>query len=88
MTFIRFRSRPITDWKLTPYFQILMHIYPEYIAPLFDKYNPLPDGELKERIEKLAASLEFPLKKLYVVEGNGSKYWFAQLRQNLPNLAV
>jgi len=51
-----------------------MHIYPEYIAPLFDKYNPLPDGELKERIEKLAASLEFPLKKLYVVEGNGSKY--------------
>ena len=46
-----------------------MHIYPEYIAPLFDKYNPLPEGELKTKIEELAASLNFPLKKLYVVEG-------------------
>ena len=46
-----------------------MHIYPEYIAPLFDKYNPLPEGELKSKIEELAASLDFPLKKLYVVEG-------------------
>ena len=47
----------------------MQHIYPEFIAPLFDKYDPLPDGELKEKIEELAASLEFPLKKLYVVEG-------------------
>lgn len=46
-----------------------MHVYPEYIAPLFDKYTPLPDGELKTRIEELASSLEFPLKKLFVVEG-------------------
>lgn len=46
-----------------------MHIYPEYIAPLFDKYNPLPEGELKTKIEELAASLDYPLKKLYVVEG-------------------
>ncbi|CAK8674319.1 unnamed protein product [Clavelina lepadiformis] len=49
---------------------ILLHIYPEYIAPLFDKYNPLPEGQLKQKIEELAASLQFPLKKLYVVEGS------------------
>lgn len=48
---------------------LLMTVYPDYIAPLFDKYNPLPDGELKTEIEKLAASIDFPLKKLYVVEG-------------------
>ncbi|XP_026676958.1 uncharacterized protein LOC103505974 [Diaphorina citri] len=48
----------------------LMTIYPEFIAPLFDKYTPLPDGELKSRIEQLSASVKFPLKKLYVVEGS------------------
>lgn len=48
---------------------LLMTVYPDYIAPLFDKYSPLPEGELKSNIEKLAASIEFPLKKLYVVEG-------------------
>ncbi len=47
-----------------------MTIYADYIAPLFDKFSPLPDGELKTQIEELAASIDFPLKKLYVVEGN------------------
>jgi len=46
-----------------------MTIYPEFIAPLFDKYTPLPEGELRTRIEKLASSLKFPLYKLYIVEG-------------------
>ncbi|CAI5438282.1 unnamed protein product [Caenorhabditis angaria] len=50
---------------------LLMTIYPAFIAPLFDKYFALPDGELKTKIEKLAASLNYPLTKLYVV--NGSK---------------
>ncbi|CAD5206575.1 unnamed protein product [Bursaphelenchus okinawaensis] len=49
---------------------VMMTIYPEYIAPLFDKFTPLPDSELKTKIEKLAASVEFPLTKLYVVEGS------------------
>lgn len=46
-----------------------MTIYPEFIAPLFDKYVPLPESELKQKIEKLAESLNFPLKKLLVVYG-------------------
>ncbi|KAL6729188.1 hypothetical protein Aduo_000265 [Ancylostoma duodenale] len=49
---------------------LLMTIYPAFIAPLFDKYIPLPDGELKVAIEKLAASVNFPLTKLYVVYGS------------------
>merc|ERR1719191_285926 len=48
----------------------MMIIYPEFIAPLFDKYVPLPEGELKTEIESLAASIEFPLYKLFVVEGS------------------
>lgn len=49
---------------------LLMTVYPDYIAPLFDKFTPLPEGELRTEIEKLASSIEFPLKKLYVVEGS------------------
>jgi len=48
----------------------LMTIYPDLIAPLFDKYTPMPEGELRSEIEALAASVEFPLYKLYVVEGS------------------
>lgn len=48
----------------------LMTIYPDYIAPLFDKYTPLPEGPLRTKIEALAASIQFPLTKIYVVEGS------------------
>lgn len=49
---------------------ILLTIYPAYIAPWFDKYTPLPDGELRTAIELLAKELKFPLGQLYVVEGS------------------
>ncbi|CAL9075614.1 unnamed protein product [Musa acuminata var. zebrina] len=49
---------------------VMMTIYPILIAPLFNKFTPLPDGELRKKIEKLAASLKFPLKKLFVVDGS------------------
>jgi STE24 endopeptidase len=49
---------------------VMMTIYPEFIAPLFDKYVPLPDGELKQKIEALAKKVGFPLTKLYVVQGS------------------
>ena len=48
----------------------LMTIYPSCIAPLFDKYTPLPEGELRTKIENLAKQIDFPLTKLYVVEGS------------------
>lgn len=47
-----------------------MTIYADYIAPLFDKFTPLPEGELKTDIENMAKSISFPLTKVYVVEGN------------------
>ncbi|KAJ8945859.1 hypothetical protein NQ318_002697 [Aromia moschata] len=49
---------------------ILLTIYPAVIAPLFDKYTPLPEGELRTQIEALASKLKFPLTQLYVVEGS------------------
>lgn len=52
------------------FIQVLITVYADYIAPLFDKFTPLPDGALRSRIEALAASIDFPLKKLFVVEGS------------------
>ncbi|CAJ2671271.1 CAAX prenyl protease 1 homolog [Trifolium pratense] len=49
---------------------VMLTIYPILIAPLFNKFTPLPDGTLREKIEKLASSLNFPLKKLFVVDGS------------------
>ncbi|XP_035757119.1 CAAX prenyl protease 1 homolog isoform X1 [Egretta garzetta] len=49
---------------------VLVTIYADYIAPLFDKFIPLPEGELKEQIETMAKSIDFPLTKVYVVEGS------------------
>ncbi|KAG7028608.1 CAAX prenyl protease 1-like protein [Cucurbita argyrosperma subsp. argyrosperma] len=49
---------------------VMMTLYPILIAPLFNKFTPLPAGDLREKIEKLASSLKFPLKKLFVVDGS------------------
>ncbi|XP_022911422.1 CAAX prenyl protease 1 homolog [Onthophagus taurus] len=49
---------------------LMITIYPAFIAPLFDKYTPLPEGELRADIETLASDLKFPLTQLYVVEGS------------------
>ncbi|PIM99793.1 Metalloprotease [Handroanthus impetiginosus] len=49
---------------------VMMTLYPILIAPLFNKFTPLPDGDLRIKIENLASSLKFPLKKLFVVDGS------------------
>jgi STE24 endopeptidase len=40
------------------------------IAALFDKFTPLPAGELKEKIQTLAKDVNFPLANIFVVEGS------------------
>uniref|UniRef100_A0A9L0RED5 CAAX prenyl protease n=1 Tax=Equus caballus TaxID=9796 RepID=A0A9L0RED5_HORSE len=53
-----------------PEYEVLVTIYADYIAPLFDKFTPLPEGKLKQEIEVMAKSIDFPLTKVYVVEGS------------------
>ena len=50
--------------------QLFVMLYHDLIAPIFDNFTPLPEGELKTAIEELASSLRFPLKKLLIVEGS------------------
>ncbi len=58
-----------SSWSPLLCSQVLVTIYADYIAPLFDKFTPLPEGELKTDIEAMAKSISFPLTKVYVVEG-------------------
>jgi len=48
----------------------LLTIYPTLIAPLFNKFTELEEGEVKTAIYELAKKNEFPLTKLYVVDGS------------------
>lgn len=48
----------------------LMTVFPTLIQPLFNKFTPLEDGELKTAIEDLAKKQGFPLSKLYVIDGS------------------
>ena len=49
---------------------VMLTVYPVFIAPLFNKYEPLKEGKLKDMIEDLASKLKFPLKKLFVIDGS------------------
>lgn len=49
---------------------IMMTIVPVVIMPLFNKYEPLPEGDLKRDIYALALQLKFPLTKLFVMDGS------------------
>ncbi|XP_022017346.1 CAAX prenyl protease 1 homolog isoform X1 [Helianthus annuus] len=48
----------------------MMTIYPVLVPPLYNKLTPLPQGELRTKIETLASSQNFPSKKLFVVDGS------------------
>lgn len=61
--------------------QVLVTIYADYIAPLFDKFIPLPEGELKQQIETMAKSIDFPLTKVYVVEGEVFLFFFFLIKR-------
>lgn len=52
------------------FYFVMMIVYPEVIAPLFNKYEPLQDGELKEGIEAVARRLKFPLREIKQIDGS------------------
>ena len=49
---------------------LLLVIYPTVIAPLFNKFEPLPDESLKERVQALMARCGFAAKGLFVMDGS------------------
>jgi STE24 endopeptidase len=58
-------------WLAWMGFQLLMlAIYPTVIAPLFNKFTPLPDGPARARIEALLARCGFAAKGLFTMDGS------------------
>jgi len=58
-------------WAVWVGFQLLvLLIYPTFIAPLFNKFEPLKDDALRERIERLMKRCGFAAKGLFVMDGS------------------
>ena len=58
-------------WALWMGFSLLMLvIYPTVIAPLFNKFQPLQDESLTERVTQLMARCCFAAKGLFVMDGS------------------
>ena len=49
---------------------IMMEIYPNLIQPLFNTFTELEEGPLKTEIDKMAESLNFPVKKVFLIDGS------------------
>ncbi len=45
-------------------------IFPLLIAPLFNKFTPLPEGSLRDRIKELADRLGFRMGGIFVMDGS------------------
>lgn len=58
-------------WMVWVAFQLLaMVVYPTFIAPLFNKFEPLRDEALRARIENLMSRTGFAAKGLFVMDGS------------------
>ncbi len=49
---------------------LLVMVFPRWIAPLFNRFTPLEDGELRKRIEALLTRCGFRAEGLFVMDGS------------------
>jgi STE24 endopeptidase len=54
----------------TAYMLIMQYVAPRWILPLFNKFEPLEEGELRDKILAYAAKVHFPLRGLFVMDGS------------------
>jgi len=58
-------------WIAVSAFTLIMtYLAPKFILPLFNKFQPMPDGSLKDSIEAMAKKAEFPLCEVSVMDGS------------------
>jgi STE24 endopeptidase len=55
---------------VTLYMLVVQFIAPTWIMPLFNKFTPLKEGELKSAILSYANSINFPLENVYQMDGS------------------
>jgi STE24 endopeptidase len=49
---------------------VMMAVYPTFIAPLFNKFSPLPEDDLRRRLEALLQKCGFESRGLYVMDAS------------------
>ena len=54
----------------TAFTLLLTYLAPSLILPLFNKFEPMPDGELKQAIEDMARKVSFPLTEISIMDGS------------------
>jgi STE24 endopeptidase len=55
---------------ITLFSLLLQYVAPSWIMPLFNKFVPLEDGDLKRSIMQYAGEVNFPLSGIYVIDGS------------------
>jgi STE24 endopeptidase len=48
----------------------VQYIAPTWIMPLFNRFEPLPAGQLRDAITQYAASIDFALDNIFVMDGS------------------
>lgn len=49
---------------------LLTYLAPTYLLPLFNKFEPMEDGELKDEINAVAKKCDFPLTEIHIMDGS------------------
>jgi STE24 endopeptidase len=58
-------------WLIWAAFNVLvLAIFPKYIAPLFNKFSPMQDAELRTRVEQLLKKCGFKSSGIFVMDGS------------------
>jgi len=58
-------------WAAFTIIQLLLtYIAPSVFLPMFNKFEPMPEGELKDAINDMAKKCDFPLTELYIMDGS------------------
>jgi STE24 endopeptidase len=58
-------------WGLVALFSVLLQLVaPAWIMPLFNRFEPLPDGDLRTAVLAYAEKVSFSLEGLFVIDGS------------------
>ena len=61
----------IYAWGLMTFFSFLIaYLFPTFLAPMFNKFKPLENGELKDALDKLATKIEFKTSGIAVMDAS------------------
>jgi STE24 endopeptidase len=61
----------LSAWLTLLAFQFALFLLaPVVILPLFNRFTPLPDGSLRDRLVRLAERTRFPARDLFVMDGS------------------